>query len=315
MSAASRFRSVYFFDGTTGAPLTGLNVATLKSDMSFTDRAGSGRTKPDIFEIGGGGYGCTVTEADEAEGVILAFAGPSTSRPRYQLRTVARDRLLAWVYTVGAGTIYFSGGAVTWGQYDNADGAPLTGPAITFFGAIYTTTIPATHVAQGVTARLDSPALAFPEYLTINITPPYAPASSTPIQYGQVFAADGQAVAGARDYAIDLATGLFKRTARGGIALTQGLDAIRQAVELSLSMILGEWFLDTSIGFPLFERVLVKSPNIPALRDLFRQRIEQVAGVVVVRELTLTYDRQARTLTVDFQATTDLGEINGSLTR
>lgn len=312
--SASRFRSVYFFDGTTGAPLTGLDVATLQDDMSFTDRAGASRTKPTIIEIGGGGYGCTVTEADEEVGVILAFAGPLTSRVRFQLRTVARDRLLAWVYTVGAGTIYFSGGAPTWGQYDNANGAPMSGPAITFFGAIYTTTIPATHVAQGVSGRVDSPALAFPEYLTINVTPPWAPAVADPIIYGQVFAADGNVVPGARDLAFDFATGQFKRTSRGGLALTQGLDAIRQDIELSLQLLLGEWFLDTTKGFPLLQRVLVKSPNIPAIRDLIRSHIEQRKGVATVTKLESVYDASARSFTVRFSANTDLGELSGAAT-
>lgn len=134
--------------------------------------------------------------------------------------------------------------------------------------------------------------------------------------YGQeYFDPEGNALPGVRDFAINLQTGQFYRTPHNGIAMTHGRDAIRQAVELSIGLLLGEWFLDTTLGFPMFEQVLVKSPNIPAIKDLFRTRIEAVPGVVTCTKLDLDYNRSTRKLTVSFVANTDLGEISGSLRR
>ena len=74
-------------------------------------------------------------------------------------------------------------------------------------------------------------------------------------------------------------------------------------------MVLGEWYRDTRLGFPWFERVLIKSPSLVLIRSLFRQTILSVPGVVAIETLSETYDRATRTLRPSFRARMDDGTI------
>lgn len=89
-----------------------------------------------------------------------------------------------------------------------------------------------------------------------------------------------------------------------------GLEAVRQAIRIRLLTVRGEWFLDASLGTPWLTEIFKKTPNIPALQSVFRSRILGTPGVKSVDRITLTFNRQARTLRVDFAATCDFGEFD-----
>lgn len=154
------------------------------------------------------------------------------------------------------------------------------------------------------------------DYIGPSTLPPPAPPEPQPVLYGQTFDSVTRAIPGARDLAWDYTTRTFKRNATGGLALTQSHDAVRQAVERMFALVEGEWFSDTRAGFPWFGQIFVKRPNLPALRDLFKQRIEAVPGVASVVRIELTVDKAARKLRVEYEATDDLGELfRGDFTR
>lgn len=117
----------------------------------------------------------------------------------------------------------------------------------------------------------------------------------------------------ARDLAFDFTIGKFILSG-GDFTFTQDLNAIRQAVQIRLQTIRGEWFLDQGHGIPWFDRVLVKSPNLRAIEAVFRKEIEGVPGVLAVTSLVSSFDRAARTLAIAWTANTDLGEISGVTT-
>lgn len=98
----------------------------------------------------------------------------------------------------------------------------------------------------------------------------------------------------------------------GDLRTIDGTESIRQAIGLALSLYKGEWFLDGALGVPYYESVLVKSPNLNAIREIFRQKLTSVSGVTEVVQLDLSLDKTTRTLTVSWRVGTDAGEITGS---
>lgn len=112
----------------------------------------------------------------------------------------------------------------------------------------------------------------------------------------------------------------FAQTPDGDLALTVGrLTIIRgkeekaQKIKNRLKLFLGEWFLDTRVGVPWFQVVFVKNPDLEVVKSLFRRVILSVEGMVDVEEVSLVWDRQARTLSYEWRAIDDEGqEINGA---
>ena len=95
----------------------------------------------------------------------------------------------------------------------------------------------------------------------------------------------------------------------GDLVLIEGVDATAQHLKISLRFFQGEWFLDLRIGFPYFEEVLRKSPNLNVVRSLFRDAILETEKVVSVSDLTLDYDGTTRGLAVSFRAQTTEGPV------
>ena len=93
-----------------------------------------------------------------------------------------------------------------------------------------------------------------------------------------------------------------------GLAMTGDLDGISQQVELRLGFFKGEWFLDEEAGLPWYQDILVKNPNLIRIRHIFPTAILSVNGISDVTYLDVRFTG-ARTVTVEFRATTDLGEL------
>ena len=110
------------------------------------------------------------------------------------------------------------------------------------------------------------------------------------------------------DLAMDMATGdLVLR--EGDVLLIDNAERVAQQILITLRFWLGEWFLDTKDGIPYLEYVLVKSPNLLHIRQIFTEAMEKVDGVKRVEEMNLTFDVKNRSLRVDYEASTDYGLI------
>jgi hypothetical protein len=96
----------------------------------------------------------------------------------------------------------------------------------------------------------------------------------------------------------------------GDLVVLDGVDAIVQQIGIRLRYIKGEWFINPSEGMPYYDSILgQKAPNLAAVVALFRRVILDTPGVVAVSGLTVQYDPNERTLTVNFDATADTGEV------
>lgn len=97
----------------------------------------------------------------------------------------------------------------------------------------------------------------------------------------------------------------------GQLTLTEEtLKATAQRVRIRLRTFLGEWFLDQNIGLPIWQRILVKAPNLGSIASIIRREIHETPGVVSVQSVKTDLDRRTRELRVSFSATTkDGGEL------
>ena len=92
--------------------------------------------------------------------------------------------------------------------------------------------------------------------------------------------------------------------------LTRGSDAIRQHLRTKLSLFLGEWFLDTTIGVPWFRDVLVKNPNFVVIQDMIKDQILSTPGVLTLEKFNFDYISGTRNLSLDFTVSSTEGFID-----
>ena len=110
----------------------------------------------------------------------------------------------------------------------------------------------------------------------------------------------------AEDIAMDVGTNdLILKD--GDLMLIDNAERVAQQILITLRFWYGEWFLNTTEGVPYLEYILVKNPNLAHVRQILTEAIESVPGVVSLDSMDFEYDRQGRTLAVDYSATTDFG--------
>ena len=95
--------------------------------------------------------------------------------------------------------------------------------------------------------------------------------------------------------------------ADGDISLTEWGDiyiteSISQNILIRLKWFLTEWRLGPGLGFPWFQEVLVKNPNLVKIKGLIRNEIMQVEGVQSVNVDTVNYDPQERKVSIEYTA-------------
>ena len=93
-----------------------------------------------------------------------------------------------------------------------------------------------------------------------------------------------------------------------GVVPVIGIDAVIQDVRSRLRLLLGEWFLDPTVGVPYRQRILGKGATEATVRAEIRRAIEASDSISTVDQLDFTLDRTTRHLTVTFHAITTEGE-------
>lgn len=84
---------------------------------------------------------------------------------------------------------------------------------------------------------------------------------------------------------------------------------VAQAVKIRTLFVRGEWFLDLQEGTRYYEVIWIKPVNLDHVAAELRSRIVGTPGVGAITKFVLDFDETTRTLTVDWAATTDEGEI------
>ena len=98
----------------------------------------------------------------------------------------------------------------------------------------------------------------------------------------------------------------------GQLSLNDGIESIRQHLQVRLRFFLGEWFLDQTVGVPYFQNVFVDRPRANVLTTVFKREILATPGVIELEDFALSIDRATRTLSVSFKAKTDFGLLDFS---
>lgn len=92
----------------------------------------------------------------------------------------------------------------------------------------------------------------------------------------------------------------------GQLQVIDGADAVRQALELRLSIWQGEWFADATVGVP-YLRFLGVPGALPLAESLLRRAILSCPGVASLDRFSIALNAE-RHATVTFAVTTTAGE-------
>ncbi len=109
------------------------------------------------------------------------------------------------------------------------------------------------------------------------------------------------------DLTMDLSTNDLLVT-NGDLSLVSGVDAITQDLQQSLQVWAGEWFLDTTVGIPYRQQILVKNPNLDLVQADLVNAALSVPGITEVTSFTFNYDSTNRSITVQIEANTSSGQ-------
>lgn len=93
------------------------------------------------------------------------------------------------------------------------------------------------------------------------------------------------------------------------LVIVEGIEAIRQELQIRYRFFLGEWFLNEAEGTPYFENVLKKNASDAQVQAVLTEVARTTPGVVEVRSYAADLDTENRRLTVTLQlgVTTDEG--------
>lgn len=89
-----------------------------------------------------------------------------------------------------------------------------------------------------------------------------------------------------------------------------GVEAIAQHLRVRLQFFKGEWFLDSEIGIPYYQRILGrKDVTIAAIGAILKKAILTTPGVISLNDFRADYQGATRLLSVSFRAQTTEGPL------
>jgi hypothetical protein len=95
------------------------------------------------------------------------------------------------------------------------------------------------------------------------------------------------------------------------ITLTEGAESVRQHWQVRNKFFLGEYFLDRRLGVAYYESILVKNPNEPLIRSIFRRVLVRTPGVASVARFDMSLDVATRRLSIDAEGVLDSRVVSG----
>lgn len=98
----------------------------------------------------------------------------------------------------------------------------------------------------------------------------------------------------------------------GDVLLLDGIEAIAQQIRIRLLFVRGEWFLDRREGTPYVGEIWGEPADTNQLAAIFRQVVATTPGVLSVERLTVTFDDDTRSASVDFVARTEAGPLRSA---
>jgi len=90
--------------------------------------------------------------------------------------------------------------------------------------------------------------------------------------------------------------------------LIDGIDQIAQNLNITLRFFLGEWYLDTLVGIPYYQYILIKNPNQIQVDSFLMDAIYDTPGIQNITAYSSAYNGNTRQYNVNFTASTIDGE-------
>lgn len=91
--------------------------------------------------------------------------------------------------------------------------------------------------------------------------------------------------------------------------IAKGPDAVIQKLRCRFKFWRAEWFLDTRLGVPYREAILVKNPDTVLINFIYSQVLLTTPGVASVKYFRSLLSKPDRTLITDFEAVLEDGTI------
>lgn len=94
------------------------------------------------------------------------------------------------------------------------------------------------------------------------------------------------------------------------LTLTEGVERIRQHLQVRFRLFFGEWFLNTELGVPWFRDVLVKNPAFVVVHEVLKGVVLDTPGVLELERFAFEYDNTIRAMSLDFRCLSTDGFID-----
>jgi len=112
-----------------------------------------------------------------------------------------------------------------------------------------------------------------------------------------------------RSLAVDPHGNNFLRNNRQLRHTESRLEYLQQKVRTALSLFLGEWFLDVSLGIPYIPTTDNRSAHRTLIESRAQTKIMAINGIRRLHRFATEFDSRNRTFSVSFVAETDAGEM------
>lgn len=113
-----------------------------------------------------------------------------------------------------------------------------------------------------------------------------------------------------KDFALEPGTNNFLMNKRGMIMTSDFLQYMQQKVRCCLSLLKGEWYLDTRLGIPYIPSWdMDKDGHRTIFESAIRVKISGISGIKKLLSFSSELDPKTRLFTVSFSAQCDNGEV------
>jgi hypothetical protein len=85
--------------------------------------------------------------------------------------------------------------------------------------------------------------------------------------------------------------------------------AVAQIIRQKLQLLLGEWWENTNLGFPLFQSILGQFTQLPQISFLIQQQIISTPFVTGIQNAQIQQDPNSRKILTSYRVLTQFGAI------
>ncbi len=93
----------------------------------------------------------------------------------------------------------------------------------------------------------------------------------------------------------------------------QIIDSVRQALQIKLRWLKGEWVFNNAMGTPYLQEIFQKNPNLTLIEKILKEQILSVNGVHEIVSFELSTDAKSRILSCKFEVNSTEGEIESEV--